>query len=380
MTALSMPRSGVAAGWRDRLRDWQQNLEIDAGFRAWAARFPLTRPIARRRARSLFDLCTGFVYSQTLLAAVQLRLFETLRDAPLPLPVLAARLQLSEAAAQCLLRATDSLRLTARRRDGRHGIGPLGTALLGDPGIVAMVQHHATLYRDLADPVALLRRDGGGTGLAGYWAYARASAPPDPAQVAAYTRLMAATQPMISAEILAAYDLSQHRRLLDVGGGDGSFLAAAGRSAPSLEVHLFDLPAVLPQAEARLGEAGLLPRARLHGGSFRTDPLPVGCDAISLVRVVHDHDDLVAQDLLRKAYEALPAGGRLLLAEPMAETPGAEAMGGAYFGFYLFAMGSGRPRSAAELTTMLRTAGFGRVRELPTALPLLTRVLVADRG
>jgi demethylspheroidene O-methyltransferase len=379
MTALSMPGSGQAAGWRDRLRDWQQSLEIDAGFRAWAARFPLTRPIARRRARALFDLCTGFVYSQTLLAAVQLRLFETLRDAPLPLPVLAARLQLSEAAAQCLLRATDSLQLTVRRRDGRHGIGPLGAALLGDPGIVAMVQHHATLYRDLADPVALLRRDGGGTGLAGYWAYARASAPPDPAQVAAYTRLMAATQPMISAEILAAYDLSQHRRLLDVGGGDGSFLAAAGRAAPSLEVHLFDLPAVLPQAEARLGEAGLLPRATLHGGSFRTDSLPLGCDAISLVRVVHDHDDLVAQGLLRKAYEALPAGGRLLLAEPMAETPGAEPMGGAYFGFYLFAMGSGRPRSAVELTSMLRTAGFGRVRELPTALPLLTRVLIADR-
>ncbi len=380
MVAVSMPGSGAALGWRDRLRAWQQSLEVDAGFRAWAARFPLTRPIARRRARALFDLCAGFVYSQTLLAAVRLRLFETLRDAPLPLATIAARLQLSEAAAGCLLSATESLRLTARRRDGRHGIGPLGTALLGDPGILAMVEHHATLYRDLADPVALLRRDGGGTSLEGYWAYARASAPPDPAGVAAYTALMAATQPMIAAEILAAYDFSQHRRLLDIGGGDGSFLAAAGRVAPALQLHLFDLPAVLPQAEARMGAAGLSGRAQLHGGSFRTDTLPEGCDAISLVRVVHDHDDAVAQHLLAKAYAALPAGGRLLVAEPMAETPGAEPMGGAYFGFYLFAMGSGRPRSAAELIAMLRSAGFGRVREAPTALPLLTRVLIAEKS
>ncbi len=49
----------------------------------------------------------------------------------------------------------------------------------------------------------------------------------------------------------------------------------------------------------------------------------------------------------RRAHDALPPGGTLLIAEPMAGTPGAEAMGDAYFGLYLWAMGSGRPRSAA---------------------------------
>ena len=74
---------------------------------------------------------------------------------------------------------------------------------------------------------------------------------------------------------------------------------------------------------------------------------------------------------------ALPAGGALLLAEPMAGTPGAQAAGDAYFGFYLLAMGQGRPRTAARLTEMLLQAGFDQVRPLTTRTPLLTRVLLA---
>ena len=83
--------------------------------------------------------------------------------------------------------------------------------------------------------------------------------------------------------------------------------------------------------------------------------------------------------ILEAAHRALSPGGRLLIAEPMAGTRGAEAMGDAYFGFYLWAMGSGRPRTADELSAMTRDAGFSRCREYRTAMPLLVRVLVAER-
>ena len=75
---------------------------------------------------------------------------------------------------------------------------------------------------------------------------------------------------------------------------------------------------------------------------------------------------------------ALPVGGTLLLAEPMSDTPGAKPVGDAYFGFYLLAMGSGRPRTPAEFKVLLSRSGFGRVRLLPTHTPLLTRVIVAE--
>ncbi|MBU8542839.1 methyltransferase domain-containing protein [Roseomonas sp. ROY-5-3] len=365
---------------RDRLRGWREAVTADPRFRAWAARFPLTRPMARRRARQLFDICAGFVYAQVLTACVRLNLFEILHEAPATDAALAHRLALTPEATTRLLEAAASLELTYRRADGRWVLGPLGAAMIGNPGIAAMVEHHALLYADLADPVALLRRERGGNALSGYWAYAGAEAPAalPGGQVADYSGLMAASQPMVAAEVLAAYDFRRHRALLDVGGGEGAFLAEVAPSAPALRLMLFDLPPVAVRAQARLAARGFGARSAVFGGDFTADSLPQGADLISFVRVLHDHDDKVVMHLLRSARAALPAGGRLLIAEPMAGTPGAEPMGQAYFGFYLLAMGRGRPRRAEELQAMLREAGFAASRALPTPTPLLARVLIAD--
>jgi demethylspheroidene O-methyltransferase len=68
----------------------------------------------------------------------------------------------------------------------------------------------------------------------------------------------------------------------------------------------------------------------------------------------------------------------LLLAEPMAGTRGAHPMGDAYFGFYLLAMGQGRPRTADELQSLLLQAGFDHVAPRATRRPILSRLLVAQ--
>ena len=363
----------MGAPWLDRGLAWRDRMLGSAGFRRWAAAFPLTRPVARRRTAALFDLCAGFVYSQVLLACVQLRLFDILAEGPSPLPALAARLGLTPDAAARLLDSAVALRLVAVRRGGRFGLGPLGAALVGNAAVTAMIEHHAHLYDDLRDPVALLRGEAGTTALSRYWPYARGEAT-DAEAVAPYTALMGASQAMIAAEVLDAYPLRGARCLLDVGGGDGTFIAAALARTPGLRAVLFDLPPVAARAAARFAAAGL--DATAVGGSFREDTLPAGADVISLVRVVHDHDDAVALALLQAVRQALPSGGTLLLAEPMAATPGAEAVG-AYFAFYLLAMGSGRPRTFAELEALLRAAGFSAVRAMPTSTPLLTRLIIA---
>ncbi len=363
--------------WPDAVASWRDRLVANPRFRRWAVAFPLTRPLARRRTRALFDLCAGFVYSQILVACVRLRLFDILAEGPLSESVLAARLSLPADSARRLLLAAVSLKLVARRAGDRYGLGPLGAAMVGNAAVREMVLHHATLYGDLADPVALLR--GGETALSGYWPYAGAAHPAalGGGEVASYTALMAASQPLVADEILDAYRLDRHRCLLDIGGGDGSFLVAAGRRAPALRLILFDLPPVTARAPARFAAAGMAARAQAVGGDFRADALPDGADIVSLVRVIHDHDDATALTILRAARRALPADGVLLLAEPMAGTPGAEPIGDAYFGFYLLAMGRGRARTQAELTVLLGQAGFGGVRAARTRTPLLTSLLVA---
>jgi demethylspheroidene O-methyltransferase len=188
---------------------------------------------------------------------------------------------------------------------------------------------------------------------------------------------MSDSQGLVSSDILDSYSMESHRRLLDLGGGNGTFLTAVAARWPHLDLRLFDLPAVVEQAKERLAREGLAARAQAIGGDLFRDTLPPGADLITLVRVVHDHDDGPVMGLLRAARLALPDDGILLLAEPMAGTPGAEPIGEAYFGFYLWAMGSGRPRTSKELTAMLHQAGFTTVREVSTRRPLLMRLLVA---
>jgi demethylspheroidene O-methyltransferase len=84
--------------------------------------------------------------------------------------------------------------------------------------------------------------------------------------------------------------------------------------------------------------------------------------------------------ILRAVHQALPPGGTLLVAEPMAGARGARRMGDAYFGMYLLAMRGGRARTAQQLSALLRAAGFEAVRELPTPIPLQVGVLVCRRG
>lgn len=121
---------------------------------------------------------------------------------------------------------------------------------------------------------------------------------------------------------------------------------------------LFDLPPVAALARQRLAGQGLADRVQTFGGSFFDDPLPQGADLVTLVRVLFDHDDEHALAILKAARAALPAGGTVLVAEPMAQTPGAHAMGDAYFGFYLLAMGRGEARSVDDMRRLLGLAGF----------------------
>jgi demethylspheroidene O-methyltransferase len=331
----------------------------------------------------------GFVYSQILFACVRLHLFDILAQGPLTGAELSKRLALSEEATERLLAAAVSIQLVERRRGGRYGLGPLGAPMVGDSAISAMVEHHATLYADLRDPVALLRGEADSVAMAQYWPYAERSQPAGPGQtneaaaaleaerVAEYSTLMSASQPLVAEQVFAAYPLSRHRCLMDVGGGEGTFLKAVADHAPGLQLMLFDLPLVADLAQKRLGEAGLSRRAKAFGGSFFDDDLPTGADLITLVRVLFDHSDARALAILQAVRKALPPEGSLLIAEPMAGTPGAEAMGDAYFGFYLLAMGKGRSRTAQDLFALLKAAGFDRIRLLKTHLPLQTQVIVA---
>ena len=389
---LASPAKGTGSrpAWRDRLDAWMDSKLTDPNFSRWAASNIFTRWITQKRARQVFDVMAGFVYSQVLLACVRLRIFELVNESPRTLDELALICQVPASALQRLVNSAVALRLLALRGHGRYGLGALGAPIAGHPGIRAMIEHHAVLYHDMQDPVALLRDQVSDGQMMAYWPYvetlgadgAPQQAPRAWAQenVSRYSQLMSASQPFVVDEVLAAYSFANHRCVLDVGGGQGTFVSRLAGHAAHLKLKLFDLPQVAALAQDDFKKRSLSDRIEAFGGDFLKDALPNGADLITLVRVAHDHPDAHVNTILRSIFNALPAGGSLLLTEPMAQASHEAPLGDAYFHFYLLAMGSGRLRTVQELSDMILAAGFASVDVLDNPMPLQTRILVGRKS
>lgn len=358
-------------------RGWQSRLIASRRFQKWAAAFPLTQRLVRREGEALFDLLAGFCHSQILMALVKFDIPQMLMACDMSARDLSDRCDVPLERMDVLLRAGVALRLLRAKRSGCYALSRTGAALVGVPGLSQMIQHHDVLYRDLTDPVAFFKGDVE-TELAHFWPYVfGGDMAPDVAET--YSDLMAQSQILVSEDTLRAVDFSSTSVVMDVGGGSGAFLAAVGRANPDVKLVLFDLPQVAPSAHARFARENLAARATVKAGSFRTDPVPKGADTISLVRVLYDHSDDTVRDLLSKCFAALPAGGRLLISEPMTGGTTPQRAGDAYFALYTMAMRTGKARSAAQIGDLCRDAGFGQIVTPRSGRPFVTSCLIATK-
>jgi demethylspheroidene O-methyltransferase len=336
----------------------RNKLISDPKFLALAQRFFLTRPIARAKSLELFNLLAGFSYSQVLYTCVSLRVIEHVGLTGISPVVLADKIGLTVHKTDLLVRAAVALEILEWDK-GRVILGGHGAALLGQPWIARFIEHHKYFYRDLEDPVALLKGSAAPNGLRSYWSYEDAES-----DKTTYSRLMAASQVAVSEQILGSYNFNKHKNILDVGGGSGAFLRAVGEIHPQLNLNLFDLAGVVALVT---DESNI----RCHGGDFRVDPLPENMDLITLVRVMHDHDDDEILAVLRNIRSVCQSQTTLMIAEPFAGNAATAKVTDAYFNLYFAAMGQGRTRSPAEIAALAQTAGFGRLKIWRTNMPLI---------
>jgi demethylspheroidene O-methyltransferase len=378
MTSVSDP-SFVPKRSRS-LRSGFHRLIARPGFQAWAARMPFAARRARRDGEDIFDIVAGFVNAQVLLALVELEILETLLDGPQRPDALALKAGMAPERMDALLNAGAALDLLALKRAGRVQLARKGAALVGVPGLRAMIRHHGAFYNDMADPVALLRGEVE-TELAHVWPYVFGDGgAADPETKRIYSDLMADSQAMVADDTLRMVSLKGVSRLMDVGGGSGAFALAVAQAHPKVGLTVFDLPGVADQAVARFAEAKVSTKLDSIEGSFRDSALPEGMDAISLIRVLYDHADDTVLDLLRKCHAALPPGGRLIISEPMTGGARPHRAGDVYFSFYCMAMQTGRARSAAQIAALCRAAGFDDITCPKAPRPFVTSALVARKS
>ena len=314
----------------------------------------------------VLELMTGLIEANTLYAVARLGVADALTDGPRTAADVAAELGTHPDATFRLLRAAAGHGLLDQQGD-RFALTALGRPLRSDVpdsmrAVVLMIgdPRYQSVWSRLPESVTT------GTAQAeavhGVSMWELLDRDPDYAATfnEAMTRLTALDWPTIA----AAYDFTPFRRIVDVGGGHGQLLASMLSAAPAAEGVLLEQEPMLPHAEQRLREAGVLSRCRLEGGSF-FERVPDDGDLYVMRRVIHDFDDEQALVLLTTVRRDMPAGATLLLLESVVP-PG----GGPHFAksldldMLLFV--GGRERTEPEFATLLGRAGLEMTRIVPT--------------
>ena len=163
--------------------------------------------------------------------------------------------------------------------------------------------------------------------------------------------------------MLAAYDFSRFRTVVDVGGGKGLLLAAVLDRHPAVQGILFDLPAVADRARDVLSGSAVAGRCRVEGGDFFA-AVPDGADAYVLRHVIHDWEDRDAVAILRRCREAMHSDGRILVVE-MVIPDGNRPHFGKWLDLMMLLVG-GRERTEEEYARLFTEAGLRLTRIVPT--------------
>lgn len=320
---------------------------------------------------ALLELVQGAWVTQALYAAVRLGIADALADGPRRADDVARRAATDPDATYRLMRALASKGVFTLRRDGSFALTPVGRALCTDSStsmapMIAMVgsRWHWEHWGDLTESVRT-----GGTAVerlrnTGVFEYLESN--PEYAKV--FNDAMTGVSHLAIDAAVPAYDFSDRRVVVDVGGGHGALLAAVLATAPDASGILFDLPSVVENAGPVLDAAGVSSRCTVTGGSF-FESVPAGGDAYLLKAIIHDWDDEKSRAILRNIRTAIDAEGKLLLFE-LVLPAGAPPHPGMVLDLEMLVHAGGRERTAAEYTTLLAQAGFRVTRVVPTPGPM----------
>jgi hypothetical protein len=321
--------------------------------------------------RSVLDtlrrLTNGFQVSQAIHVAATLGLADLLRDGPRSVDDLAAATGTTASALSRLLRALASLGIFAHV-SGRFGQTALSNYLRSDVTgslrawamRIGRPDHWRTwgeLERSLRSGTSAFRELYGVTA----WDWRAVH----PEENAIFNAAMTGLSAGMVESIVAAYDFSQIRAIVDVGGGEGALLSAILAANPHMRGIVFDLPHVLTGATDVVARAGVTDRCELVAGSF-FETVPPGADAYILKSIIHDWDDAASLAILRCCRAAVPSSGRLLLVEHVLK-PVNEPDPARFSDLNMLVMLGGQERDPDEFTRLCADAGFRLTAIIATA-------------
>ncbi len=305
-------------------------------------------------SNSYWEICA-------LHASLALDVFTPLKDGAMTPSALAAKLGCSERGLSALLTALCAMELLVRK-DGKVALTPFSETSLcrgTDSFVGHIILHHRDLMPNWSKLDEAVREGRSTRGEKPN--YSRSDEEREAFIMGMYNMAF-----IRSAQAVKAVDFSGRVRLLDLGGGPGSYAVRFCQTYPDLHAVIFDIPTTRPFAEGVVARHGLSDRIRFEGGDFFTDPLPKGFDVVWISHILHGSNDEESARLLSRAMECLNPGGQLLIQEFMLEDSCDGPLFSALFGLnMLCGTPAGKVYTESELKQLLEQAGACKIRRLP---------------
>lgn len=314
----------------------------------------------------MLKIIEGFWASRSVYAAAKLGLPDLLKDGANTTEELAAATGTHAPSLYRLLRALVSIGVFAEDEPRRFSLTPLGATLRTDvPGSLRFIvieelgENHYPAWEKLlyslhSGAIAFNHVYGKSK-----WEYMAEHA--DEARI--FDQAMASYGGVTAAAVIETYDFSASKRVVDVGGGKGSLLAAILKANPGVRGALFDVPHVVEAARRYLESDGVVSRCELVSGDFfRSVPT---ADVYVLRWIIHDWDDERSVAILNNCRNAMSAGGKVLLVESVLQ-PGRATTFAKFLDLNMLVMTGGRERTEAEYANLFSAAGLKLTRIIPT--------------
>jgi len=318
----------------------------------------------------ILKIAMGFMAAKHLFAASELGLFEALANGPAKLEDLAKRMAVPPRTAGIVAAAMVSLRLIEQEGSFYRNSAEIAPFLAGKPesGLRPFLRFLDNISYPLWQKLIDALRSGHGQAQFGKF---------DRERQQIFSAGVEALTAGVAAALVTNYDFGRHRRLLDVGGGTGSFLVNLLRSYPVLRGTLFELPGACAVARQRVSAEAEGQRIDIVEGDVFKDPLPGGHDVMLVANTIHVFSHAHNLELLKKMRAIAPRGARLLLVDlwtdPTHSVPPAAAL---MSGEFLVMAGEGQAYSEQEAEHWMRETGWRKLER--KALAGATGLIVAE--
>jgi hypothetical protein len=322
----------------------------------------------------IMQIGMGFFASKTLLSAVEMGLFTKLAEQPLTRAEIEIKLGLHQRSSADFLDVLVSLGMLSREGNGDQAIysnTPQTNVFLDQksPDYIGGIFEMASvrLYKYWADLTEALK-----TGKPQNEIKTDKNSEhifdaihPDPANLEAFLSSMAGLQKGNFMTLAEKFDFTKHGTVCDLGGASGAFSVAVAKRHPNVQCISFDLAQVLPIAQRTIDHAGVAAQVKAQAGDFFKDPLPKA-NVMTMGSILHDWSTEHKKMLIKKVYDALPAGGCFIAIENIIDDERRKNTFGLLMSLnMLIETGEGADYTGAQFKSWCSEAGFRSVEIMP---------------